>query len=113
MLSDTNNFKEIDLKSVVVIQGIPKDYFVQIIQYIYSDHFYPNSSTGINSLDYYLNLLIYSDYFLLKSLTEIISQYIGDMVQVENVIQILLISNSHNAKQLFDYCIKFICIHER
>ena len=111
MLSNTNNFKEVDLKKLVEIKGIPREYFVKIIQYLYSDHFYMSNET--ETLEYFLNLLIYSDYFILNRMTQIISRYIGNMVAVENVIAILTIANAHNAPQLLDFCIQFICIHEQ
>ena len=103
MLSNKNNFKEVDLKKLVVIKGIPREYFVQIIQYLYSDQFY--LSHEIDSLDYFLNLLIYSDYFMLNRMTQIVSRYIGNFVAVENVIPILTVANAHNAPQLLEFCI--------
>jgi hypothetical protein len=110
MLSDLHRFKEQDLKKLVLIKGIPREFFVQIIQYIYSDQFY--ISTECSSLDYFLNLLIYADYFLLPRMGQIISRQICSMVTIENVVSILLIASDHNAHQLMEYCIQFICVNE-
>jgi len=109
MLSDQNRFKEKDLKKFVTIKGIPRKYFVQIIQYLYSDQF---QMTEKISLDYFLNLLIFTDYFMMPRMSQLVSSYITALISTENVTQILLVANTHNAPQLVDYCTHYICIHE-
>jgi hypothetical protein len=55
------------LKRIVQLRGIPKTFLAAIIQFLYTDNFI--SSDG--SLLYYLNLMLYADYFLLPRLSEI------------------------------------------
>ena len=50
----------------VVINGIPKEYFVQIIRYLYIDDFHPKEC----NLEYFLDLLVYTDYMMLTRMTQ-------------------------------------------
>lgn len=49
---------------MIKIHGVPKIFFNCIIQYLYSDHFY----IGQQSIEFFLQLMIYSDYFLIPRL---------------------------------------------
>ena len=110
MLCDESAFTERDLSKYVVIKGVPKEYFVLIIQFIYSDQFYMDLDA--NNLEHLMNLQIYADYFMLDRMAQIVSRYICRIVCVENVIQVLKFAREHNAGQLFQFCIQFICLNE-
>ena len=79
-----------------------------ILQYIYSDHYH----IGEQSMEFYVMLLKYSDYFLLPRLTSMCTKEIKPFVTIKNVLQVLLIAYSHNAPVLEEYCIYFYCKNE-
>ena len=49
---------------MIKVHGVPKIFFNCMIQYLYSDHFY----IGQQSIEFFLQLMIYSDYFLIPRL---------------------------------------------
>jgi hypothetical protein len=53
------------LKRVVHLHGVSKLYLAAIIQYLYSDNFIISEGT----LPFYMNLMIYADYFMLPRLS--------------------------------------------
>jgi hypothetical protein len=55
------------LKRIVRLKGIPKVFLAAVIQYLYSDNFIVADA----GLTFYLNLMLYADYFMLPRLGEI------------------------------------------
>lgn len=93
---------------VIKVNGIPKDFFNCIIQFIYSDHFYIKNS----DMTFFIKLLIYADYFVLDRLVEICCNYLEKFIRCKNVLPLLLVAHAHNARQLENTCIHFISVHE-
>lgn len=69
---------------VYQFKDIPKKYFSCIIQYLYSDHFFILSQT----LDFFLDLVAYADYFMLDGLKAICAIYIQQFITLGNVIKV-------------------------
>lgn len=74
MFDPSHGFREVSEKhyqqqgqnafKLIKIHGVPKIFFNCIIQYLYSDHFY----IGQQSIEFFLQLFIYADYFLIPRL---------------------------------------------
>lgn len=79
---------------IIKVNGIPKEFFNCIIQFIYSDHFYIKDS----DMTFFVKLLIYADYFMLHRLVEICSNYLEKFMRCKNVLPLLLVAHAHNAK---------------
>lgn len=75
----------------VEIKGIERSYFQVILQYLYSDT-YQICSDEMNSLTFFLSLLIYADYFMIQRLVEICSKKITECIRPKNAIALLLIA---------------------
>lgn len=118
MLSSTNGFKEYFLPlttnhkknkfQVIEIKSISKLILNCLIQYMYSDSFMIHGQ----SIDFYKQLLIHADYFMLPRLVQICSDYIKNFVTRQNVLSVLLIAYSHNAIELFRFCLNFLSLNE-
>jgi hypothetical protein len=93
---------------IVKIEGVPKVFFNSIIQFLYSGHFY----IGQQSLEFFLQLLIYSDYFMLPSLTQACTKHIKQYITCSNVLSVMLLAHAHNAEELETECLDFICLNE-
>lgn len=77
MFSAENNFKELYQKlyrqvgsqirqvRVIVINGISRNYLSIILQYLYTDTFKLTGPETTSSFTFWLNLLIYADYFMI------------------------------------------------
>jgi len=94
---------------VIKVEGVPKEFFNCIIQYLYSDHFY----IGQQSVEFFIQLLIYADYFMVPRIGQICSKYIRQFICLGNVLSVLLVAHAHNAADLELFCIDFICLHEQ
>ena len=95
MLSPRYRFKESSLNrgcSIRVV-GVPKIYFNTILEYMYSDHFHIQKHT----IDFFVRLLIFADYFLLPRLVDICSRYLNPFVTVNTAVILFLVAHSHNA----------------
>lgn len=88
--------------------GVPKLYFNTILEYIYSDHFFIHK----HSIEFFVRLLIFADYFMLPRLVEICSRYLMSFLTQNTALSLLLLAHSHNAEQLENYCVHFIAMHE-
>ena len=73
---------------LIKIQGVPKTFFNAIIMYLYSDHFY----IGEHSIEFFLYLLIYSDYFMIDRVVQLATKYIKSFVNIHNVLSVYLIA---------------------
>jgi BTB/POZ domain len=111
MLSREYDFKESRIKKggSIVMEGVPKHMFNCLIQYIYSDHFYIHR----HDVDFFIQLLVYADYFIMPRLVDICSSYLKTFVNSKTVVDILLFALAHNAQQLQRYCINFIALNEK
>jgi hypothetical protein len=95
---------------VLKLVGISKDYVEAIVLYSFSGNLLQNQS-GPKSLNLYLTLLIYADYFALTGLVDIFSQTISDFICVKNVLPLYLIAQAHNVKTLESECTQFIAFN--
>lgn len=106
-------FKEQQFESQKIqeikVDGISKQYFNTIIQYIYSDRILIYK----HSICFFVKVLILADYFILPRLIDICSFYLKSYVSSSTAFQLLLVANSHNAEQLERYCIKFIAMNSK
>jgi hypothetical protein len=119
MFSTSNGFQEVHGKvyqqnsqnrfRLIKVEGVPKLFFNCIIQYIYSDHFY----IGQQDIDFFIRLMIYADYFMLSRLQQICSKYIKEFVNCGNVLPVLMIAHAHNANDLEEFCIDYLCLNEQ
>jgi hypothetical protein len=110
MLSPRYRFKESNLNrgcSIRVV-GVPKIYFNTILEYMYSDHFHIQK----HSIDFFVRLMIFADYFLLPRLVDICSRYLKPFVTINTAVILFLVAHSHNAEQLESYCVHFIAMNE-
>jgi hypothetical protein len=96
------------LKRVVHVRGVQKLYLAAIIQYLYSDNFI---ITDANLL-FFMNLMIYADYFMLPRLSEICQSHISRFVKPKNCLELYLVARAHNAAQLEQFCLHFIAVNE-
>ena len=103
---DPSNIKT--LKRVVRLCGVPKQFFAAIVQYLYSDTFIVVDG----SLTFYLNLMIYADFFMLQRLNEICQSHLAQFVKPKNCLELYLVAKAHNAEQLENYCLHFIAANE-
>ncbi len=96
---------------MININGIQKNYLSVILQYLYTDSF---KLTGQDqeSFTFWLNLLIYADYFLIQRLVDICSTKLVECIRVKNVVPLYLIAQSHNAVILESQCLLFIVCNE-
>ena len=96
MLSPTHRFRETHLNRgcSIRVQGVPKLYFNTILEYMYSDHFFIQK----HSIDFFVRLLIFADYFLLPRLVDICSRYLKPFVTVNTAVILFLVAHSHNAE---------------
>lgn len=110
MLSKEYGFKEGQQKrsSNIRVEGVPKALFSCIIQYIYSDHFYIQR----HNLEFFVQLFIFADYFILPRLVEICSNYLKTFVNSSSVLTLLLLAHAHNSEQLERYCVHYIAMHQ-
>lgn len=65
-----------------------------------------------HSLDFFVKLFIYADYFMLPRLVDICSNYLKDYVNPKTALSMLLLAHAHNAEQLERYCVHYIAMHE-
>ena len=93
---------------LIKVMGVPKIFFNCIIQFLYSDYFY----IGEQSIEFFLQLLIFSDYFLIPRLAQICQRRIKPYLTCQNVIPVTLLAHSHNAEELELNCLDFICLNE-
>jgi|TARA_B110000285_G_C14830743_1_gene470764 hypothetical protein len=93
---------------MIKVNGVPKIFFNCIVQYLYSDHFY----IGQQSIEFFLQLFIYADYFLIPRLQQICSRYIKTFVDQKNVLAVMLMSHAHNSQDLENFCIDYLCLNE-
>ncbi len=110
MLSPRYRFKESNLNrgcSIRVV-GVPKIFFNTILEYMYSDHFHIQK----HSIDFFVRLMIFADYFLLPRLVDICCRYLKPFVTINTAVILFLVAHSHNAEQLESYCINFIAMNE-
>lgn len=118
MLSTHNRFKEVSQMpcifgdgreyQLVQINNVQKNTMKCILQYIYSDHFL---FMGQN-IDFFVQLMICADYFMLPRLVQICSKYIKDFVTHQNVLCVVLLAQAHNAGDLLRFCLNYICLNE-
>ncbi len=110
MLSSTYQFKETQVNrgGSIKVVGVPKLYFNTILEYIYSDHFFIHK----HSIEFFVRLLIFADYFMLPRLVEICSRYLKSFLTTSTALSLLLLAHSHTAEQLESYCVHFIAMHE-
>jgi hypothetical protein len=96
MLSRTYGFREGQHKrsQSIRVEGVPKALFSCIIQYIYSDHFYIQR----HNLEFFVQLFIFADYFILPRLVEICSNYLKTFVTSGTVLTLLLLAHAHNSE---------------
>ena len=120
MFSKTNGFREVNERihekkgtqtkfRLIKIEGVPKLYFTNIIQYIYSDHFIIRQ----NNIQYFITLMIYADYFMLSRLQQMCQKYIKQYVSCSNVLQVMIIAHGYNSHDLEEFCIDFLCLNEK
>ena len=88
----------------IKIEDVPRVYFHCIIQYLYSDHFVIHS----HSLEFFLRLFVFADYFMVPRLVDICSDYLKNFVNTKTAITLLLYSLAHNASQLQRFLTYFI-----
>ena len=88
---------------------MPEKYFLCIIQYLYSDKFFYEESEA--TIEFFLSLLVFADYFLLPNLVQQCSYFVAKMISLPNVLASLLVSHAHNAQALEEFCINYICVH--
>ena len=102
-----------DGKKFVNFHCIPKKFFVCIIQYLYSDHFHLSAlnSKPNDSLQNYIDLIIYADYFMLDRMVQIISKRLQKYISIQNILSILLISHTYNARDLSKLCLNYITMN--
>lgn len=91
---------------VYQFNGIPKRYFNCIIQYLYSDHFFISEHT----IDFFLDLLQYADYFMIDRLKAIAAFYVQQYLTLNNLIDVFKMSQRHNSAELEQYCLQFVCL---
>ena len=109
MFSSSNSFRESyfthyfddgqqheirQLKRIVKLRGIPKVYMAAIIQYLYSDNFIIVES----NIQFYLNLMLFADYFILPRLSEICQLHLTKFVKPKNCLELYLVAQAHNAE---------------
>lgn len=104
MFSSRHKFKEHGYLHTVKVQGIPPVFFQCIMTYLNTDTL---SLDG--NVESYLKLLVFSDYFLLARLSSMVSRQLQGMVSQTNVLGVLLIAHAHNATELEQHCVGFIC----
>ena len=108
MLRNVGGFSETNGQgqsySLIQIKNVAKPILNCVIQYLYSDSFMLLDL----SMDFYLQLLIISDYFMLPRLVQICSSYIKELMTQQNALSVLLLAHAHNAHDLFRYCLNFV-----
>ena len=90
-------------RQTIELKGMSATYFKTILQYLYTDCFNHHSEES-SSLSFYLNLLIYADYFAIQRLVSLCSRFISDCIRPQNVLPLMLIAQAHNASQLEQKC---------
>jgi hypothetical protein len=63
-------------------------------------------------MEFFLSLVIFSDYFLLNRMMQLSSNYVKKYLNKENVFNVLLVAHAHNAYELENYCLNYICLNE-
>ena len=101
---DGQNHEVRQLKRIVTLRGVPKIYLAAIIQYLYSDNFIIVES----NIQFYLNLMLYADYFMIPRLSEICQLHLAKFVKPKNCLELYLVAQAHNAEQLEQFCLHFI-----
>lgn len=111
MLSREYDFSESRKKktSSIRMEGVPKSMFLSVIQFIYTDNF----SIVHHSVEFFIHLLVYADYFMLPRMVDICSGYLKSYVNSKTAIDILLFAMAHNASQLEQLCIHYIAMNQR
>jgi BTB/POZ domain len=111
MLSNSYGFRESNLSrgSSIKVTGVPKLYFNCLLEYVYSDHFFIHK----HSIEFFVKLLIFADYFMLPRLVDICSRYLQPFVTISTSVMLLLVAHSHNAEQLERYCVNFIAMNDK
>jgi hypothetical protein len=56
--------------------------------------------------------MIYADFFMISSLTQICCKYIKQFVTPKNVLSVLLVSHAHNCQDLENFCLETLCLNE-
>ena len=110
MLSPYYGFKEASVMkgSSIRVVGVSKSLFSCVLQYIYSDHFYIQSHT----VEFFVQLFIIADYFMLTRLVDICSSYLKTFVNCNTALSMMLLAHAHNAEQLERYCLHFIAMNQ-
>ena len=93
--------------TTIPIQDASYDAFRALIVYLITD----KMSVDLNDLKMVCQLLVLSDRFLASKLKSYFEQIVAGQIRVENAIEILCWSDTHNIPLLKELAITFICCH--
>ncbi|ORX43153.1 RCC1/BLIP-II protein [Piromyces finnis] len=117
--------KDFDNKIIIDFSHVKMEYMSFILRYIYGDfgveqfenkfqkHVEEKYKIPCNKLDNYIDLIveiiILADELMLDEFIDICSRILGSVLDINNVVNILQISEKYNAFKLKASCIQFIC----
>ena len=93
--------------TTIPIQDASYDAFRALIVYLITD----KVSVDVNDWKMVCHLLILSDRFLVSKLKSYCEQIVARHIRVENAVEVLCLSDSHNIPLLKEQAITFICNH--
>ena len=89
-------------ESVITVQDISLPTFKKLLEFIYSDQL-----NELESADQAINVLVAANKYGLDRLKRLCEKYLVALIDLENVIEMLYLSDMHQAVELKRMCLNF------